>query len=57
MTHFIPYDAPPLGRHARALCGALVERRAHASEPECPTCRQTLVEDEASLDALRDGDQ
>lgn len=39
MTHFVPYDAPAIGRHARAFCGELVDpKRQHSAAPECRDC-------------------
>jgi len=52
MTHWINYDEPRIGRYQqRALCGALVNRTAHANAPTCPDCAEVLREDEATLDA------
>jgi hypothetical protein len=47
MTHWIPSDAPKLGRERRALCGALVSRSS--GEPTCPECRARLEADERAL--------
>jgi hypothetical protein len=45
-THFIPYDAPPLGRgDARALCGALTNVRRHDVEPTCRECMAKLADE------------
>jgi hypothetical protein len=38
VTHFIPWDTHHNGREARALCGRMVRRRVHATDPACGDC-------------------
>ena len=46
-SHYCDWDAPG-GRLVRTLCGVLIQRRAHATVPTCPTCAQALARREAS---------
>jgi hypothetical protein len=58
-THFIRWDEP--GRRIRrALCGRLVDAKAHSIEPTCSDCEQQLpgfLEDALDDDAKRKRDE
>jgi hypothetical protein len=55
ITHFVPFDAPPIGRNAaRAICGALVPVSLHAVEPSCEVCAAALAEDDRSVARLNE---
>lgn len=45
ITHFIPWDAPPIGRQRRALCGALTRPGEHNAHPTCRECIERLADD------------
>jgi len=53
-THFVDFDQPGT-RTARALCYALVERRAAVADPTCPRCRDLLLYRDRIVEGLAAG--
>jgi hypothetical protein len=45
VSHYIPFDAPPIGKRVRALCGELVNPSHHHYEPTCDACAAALRDD------------
>jgi hypothetical protein len=41
-THYCDWDVAGQ-RLVQAVCGHLIRRREHASDPTCPTCREILA--------------
>jgi len=57
LTHHIQWDRPGHPRDLmKAICGAIIERRASSGKPTCPECQQILHEwelaDQEIADAL-----
>ena len=47
-THYSRWDEPG-GRFVRALCGVLIQRRAHHNVPTCPDCTALVAAQEQAV--------